>query len=74
MAVAFALARPLGQPNSRLEPALHPARWPAFNPLPLPGCDADKDDLPFSDPQRRGYEQLLRKLQRLPGAPAVVQV
>lgn len=35
---------------------------------------ADKDDLPLGDPQRRAYEQLLRKLLRLPGAPAVVQV
>lgn len=29
-------------------------------------------DQPFASPQRRGFEQLLRKLARLPGAPAVV--
>ncbi|KAL4440672.1 hypothetical protein ABPG77_000381 [Micractinium sp. CCAP 211/92] len=29
-------------------------------------------DQPFTSPQRRGFEQLLRKLARLPGAPAVV--
>lgn len=34
----------------------------------------DKADLRLADPQRRGYEQLVRKLLRLPGAPAVVQV
>ena len=29
-------------------------------------------DLPYTQPQRRGFEQLLRKLLRLPSAPAVV--
>ncbi|PSC72893.1 photosystem II reaction cent isoform B [Micractinium conductrix] len=29
-------------------------------------------DIPFTSPQRRAFEQLLRKLARLPGQPAVV--
>ncbi|KAI7841869.1 hypothetical protein COHA_004398 [Chlorella ohadii] len=32
----------------------------------------DRPDLPLTDPQRKGFEQLLRKLLRLPGRPAVV--
>lgn len=34
----------------------------------------DRPDLPLTDPQRKGFEQLLRKLLRLPGRPAVVMV
>lgn len=29
-------------------------------------------DLPYTSPSRRGFEQLLRKLLRLPNSPAVV--
>lgn len=31
-------------------------------------------DVPFTEPQRRGYEQLLRKLLRMPGPPALLQL
>lgn len=34
----------------------------------------DKRDAPFSDPERKGYEQLARKLLRLPSRPALVQL
>lgn len=34
----------------------------------------DRPDLPLTDIQRKGFEQLLRKLLRLPGRPAVVLV
>jgi hypothetical protein len=27
----------------------------------------DKRDAPYSDPERKGYEQLIRKLLKLPG-------
>lgn len=31
-------------------------------------------DEPYTDPQRQGYEQLLRKLLKLPGRPALLQL
>lgn len=34
----------------------------------------DYPDVSYTDPQRKGYEQLLRKLLRMPGPPAVVQL
>lgn len=34
----------------------------------------EKPDEPYTSSYRRGYEQLLRKLLRLPSRPAVLQV
>jgi len=34
----------------------------------------EKPNEPYTTPHRRGYEQLIRKLLRLPGPPAVVQM
>jgi lysophospholipase L1-like esterase len=34
----------------------------------------DKKDAPYTDPERRGYEQLVRKLLQLPGRPALIQL
>lgn len=34
----------------------------------------ERPDEPYTSAHRRGYEQLLRKLLRLPGPPAVVLV
>lgn len=34
----------------------------------------DKRDAPYSDPERKGYEQLIRKLLKLPGRPALLQL
>jgi hypothetical protein len=34
----------------------------------------EPEDEPFDSPPRRGYEELLRKLLRLPGQPAVLML
>ena len=40
--------------------------------LSLPPSFNEPPDAPLSDPTRRGFEQLLRKLARLPRTPAVI--
>lgn len=34
----------------------------------------EENDAPYTKPQRRGYEQLVRKLLRMPGPPAIIQM
>ena len=34
----------------------------------------DKRDAPYADPERKGYEQLVRKLLNMPGRPALLQL
>lgn len=34
----------------------------------------DKRDAPYSDPERKGYEQLIRKLLNMQGRPALIQL
>ena len=51
---------------------MHAVACRTWSPTRALECILAHADIPFTSPQRRAFEQLLRKLARLPGQPAVV--